>query len=154
MKHVKLFEDFGSSAATPSVEYVGRANDKVTVMLEDGGYVGILSDADHAKLEACGPRELFRLPAAGKSFVIINDYPLEVDAVGEGPDLSKCASADWINSKKQQNPNEFTFDADELTCYTIPPAGQIIAVESDGHSSSVTLYRNVDELINAVYGNR
>ena len=150
MKHVKLFEDFSSSAATPSVEYVGRAEDKVTIMLEDGGYVGILSDADHAKLEACGPRELFRLPAVGKSFVVIKDWPvLEVDAVGEGSDISKCTNAYWINSKGQQNPNK---DADELTCYTLPPAGQIIAAEADGHSFNVVLYKNVDELISSVYG--
>jgi hypothetical protein len=84
-----------------------------------------------------------------KSFVIINDYPLEVDAVGEGSDLSKCANAYWINSKGQQNPNK---DADELTCYTIPPAGQIIASEADGHSFGVVLYKNVDELISSVYG--
>jgi hypothetical protein len=150
MKHVKLFEDFGSSAATPSVEYVGRAGDKVTVMLEDGGYVGILSDADHAKLEAQGPRELYRFPAEGKSFVIINDYPLEIDVIGEGEDAIKCENAYWINSKGQENPNE---DADELTCYTIPPAGQIMSAEADGHSFSTTLYRNVDELISSVYGN-
>jgi len=149
MKHVKLFEDFGSSAATPSVKYVGRAGDKVTVMLEDGGYVGILSDADHAKLEACGPRELFRFPAAGKSFVIINEYPLEIDVIAEGEDAIKCENALWINAGGQQNSN---YNGDELTCYTIPPAGQIIAAEADGHSFSTKLYRNVDEIISSVYG--
>lgn len=149
MNHIKLFESFGSSSTTPSVEYVGRAGDKVTVMLEDGGYVGILSDEDHAKLEAQGPRELFRFPAEGKSFVIINDYPLEIDAIGEGEDVSKFENSYWINSKGQENPNEFP---DDLTCYTIPPAGQIISAEADGHSFSTTLYRNVDELIRSVYG--
>jgi hypothetical protein len=144
-----ILAKLGSGSNIPLVEYVGRPGDKVTVMLEDGGYVGILSDADHAKLEAQGPRELFRFPAEGKSFVIINDYPLEIDVIGEGEDDRGCAF--WVNSKGQENPNSENAD-DQLTCYSIPPAGQIISIEAAGSGDDVVLYRNVDELISEVYG--
>jgi hypothetical protein len=144
-----LIDKYSDDSNIPPVEYVGRAGDKVTVMLEDGGYVGILSDADHAKLEAQRPRELYRIPAAGKSFVIANNDTLDMGVSGEDADLGKCAF--WVNADGMNNPNSEYAD-DRLTCFSIPPAGQIISIEAAGSGDEVVLYRNVDELISEVYG--
>ena len=150
MKHIKLFEDFsgmgrGMDGSNPPVYYTGKPGDMVTVLLGDGAYVGILTDEEHAILESMNPREIFRLPAEGKSFVAIKDYPFDIKVLSDDSDCSYCL--EWVNQDDIQNPN---MDGDDTsTCYSIPEKGKIIAAEADGHSSSVQLYNSVSDLVNS-----
>ena len=154
MKHIKIFETFigqdgeflsGMSETNPPVYYTGKPGDMVTVLLEDGGYVGILTDEEHEILASMNPREISRFPAEGKSFVVIKDYPFSIKVLSDDSDCSDCL--EWINQEDIQNPN---MDGDDTsTCYSIPERGKIIAAEADGHSSSVHLYDNVSDLISS-----
>jgi hypothetical protein len=149
MKHIKLFEAFGSNSMVLSPEDIGTTNDVVVTIKGDGIYAALLSKAEGQSLFDLLQNSLNKgyiedvQMNSGKNaaYAYVNsnsDFGIEI----EGPEFEKKtpeiahwinSESDWIKNKYKENPNWSSAQEEESIVMTLRK-GYVTYTEPNGHS--------------------